>query len=79
MYYLPKPISAADLAPMRRIDELHLTHPFMGARMLRDPLAREDTQVGWGHIGTLMRRMGIEALAHEPGTSKAMPGKKIYP
>ena len=25
-----------DLALMRRIDELHLNHPFAGARMLRD-------------------------------------------
>ena len=41
VYYLPKPVSADDLALMRRIDELHLKHPFMGARMLRDQLARE--------------------------------------
>lgn len=31
MYYLPKPVRAEDLALMRSIDELHLTHPFMGA------------------------------------------------
>jgi putative transposase len=41
VYYLPKPVSEADLA--------------------------------------LMRRMGIEALAPQPGTSKADPGNKIYP
>ena len=45
VYYLPKPVSQADLAPMRRIDELHLEHPFMGARMLRDQLAREGIHV----------------------------------
>jgi len=38
VYYLPRPISEADLALMRRLDELHLEHPFMGARMLRDQL-----------------------------------------
>ena len=27
VYYLPKPVSAEDLALMRRIDELHLKHP----------------------------------------------------
>jgi putative transposase len=32
VYYLPRPVSPADLALMRRIDELHLEHPFMGAR-----------------------------------------------
>jgi putative transposase len=79
VYYLPKPVSQADLALMRRIDELHLKHPFMGARMLRDQLALEDLHVGRRHIGTLMRRMGIEALAPQPGTSKAAPGNKIYP
>jgi putative transposase len=79
VYYLPKPVSQADLALMRRIDELHLKHPFMGARMLRDQLALEDLHVGRRHIGTFMRRMGIEALAPQPGTSKAAPGNKIYP
>ncbi len=79
VYYLPKPVSQADLALMRRIDELHLKHPFMGARMLRDQLAREGIHVGRRHIGTLMRRMGIEALAPQPGTSKATPGNKLYP
>ena len=28
VYYLPRPVSAADLAFMRRIDELHLESPF---------------------------------------------------
>ena len=76
VYYLPKPVSAVDLALMRRIDELHLKHPFMGTRMLRDQLAREEIYVGRCHIGTLMRRMGIEALAPQPDTSKAGPGTR---
>jgi putative transposase len=79
VYYLPKPVSEADLALMRRLDELHLKHPFMGARMLRDQLALAGIHAGRRHIGTLMRRMGIEALAPQPGTSKAAPGHKIYP
>ena len=79
VYYLPKPVSQADLALMRRLDELHLKHPFMGARMLRDQLKLAGIHVGRRHIGTLMRRMGIEALAPQPGTSKAAPGHKIYP
>ena len=32
VYYLPKPVSSVDLALMRKIDELHLEHPFMAAR-----------------------------------------------
>ena len=34
---------------------------------------------GRRHISTLMQRMGIEALAPQPGTSKRAPGHKIYP
>ena len=34
LYYRPQPISEADVRLMRRIDELHLTHPFLGARRL---------------------------------------------
>jgi putative transposase len=79
VYYLPRPVSEADRALMRRLDELHLEHPFMGARMLRDQLWREGTQVGRRHVTTLMVRMGIQALAPQPGTSKQAPGHKIYP
>ncbi|CDW93702.1 hypothetical protein THICB2_400004 [Thiomonas sp. CB2] len=79
VYVLPQPTSPADLALMRQIDELHLEHPFMGARMLRRQLAQEGWQVGRRHVGTLMRRMGIAALAPQPGTSKNAPGHKIYP
>lgn len=79
VYYHPEPISKADLALMRRLDELHLEHPFAGARMLRDMLAREGAAVGRRHIGTLMRRMGIEALYRKPNTSKKHPAHKVYP
>ncbi|MEO6074535.1 MAG: IS3 family transposase [Burkholderiales bacterium] len=79
VYYLPRAVSDADLALMRRLDELHLEHPFMGARMLRDQLDRAGIRVGRRHVATLMRRMGIEALAPQPGTSKRAPGHKIYP
>jgi putative transposase len=79
VYYLPRPVSDADLALMRRIDELHLEHPFMGARMLRRMLQREGVTVGRRHVATLMQRMDIEALCPQPGTSKAHPGHKIYP
>lgn len=41
IYYLPRPLSDADLAIMRRIDELHLLYPFAGSRMLRDLLRQE--------------------------------------
>jgi putative transposase len=79
VYYKPKPVSVADLALMRRIDELHLEFPFAGARMLRDFLNREGFPVGRRHVGTLMKRMGIEAIYRRPNTSRPAPGHKIYP
>lgn len=79
IYYRPRQASDADLALMRRIDELHLELPFAGSRMLRDLLAGEDIEVGRLHVATLMKRMGIEALYRKPNTSKPAPGHKIYP
>ena len=51
----------------------------MGARMLRRQLHRQGVVVGWRHIATLMQRMGIEALAPQPGTGKRATGHKVYP
>ena len=45
VYYLPRPVSDSDLALMRRLDELHLESPFMGARMLRRQLHRQGVDV----------------------------------
>ena len=73
LYYQPKPIAKANLDLMRLLDELHLERPFMGARMLRYQLDRAGIKVGRRRIGTLMRRMGIEALYRKPGTSKKHP------
>ena len=79
LYYVPRPVSAADLAVMRRIDELHLDHPFAGSRMLRDLLRGEGVVIGRDLVATMMRRMGIEALYRRPNTSKPASGHKIYP
>ena len=79
LYYEPRPAPAADLAIMRRIDELHLDYPFAGSRMLRDLLRGESIAIGRERVATMMRRMGIEALYRRPNTSKPAPGHKIYP
>ena len=79
VYYRPRPVSPADLAIMRRIDELHLDFPFAGSRMLRDLLNADGVEIGRLHVATLMKRMGIEAIYRAPNTSKPAPGHKIYP
>ena len=78
-YYEPAPVSAADLALMRRLDELHLEHPFLGARRLARMLQREGFAVGRRHVGTLMRLMGIEAIYRKRRTSIPAKGHTIYP
>ena len=79
LYYRPRPVPPADLAVMRRIDELHLNYPFAGSRMLRDLLRGEGVAIGRQRVARMMRRMGIEALYRRPNTSKLAPGHKIYP
>ncbi len=79
VYYLPQATSDADLGLMRRIDELHLDHPFAGSRMLQGLLKAEGHEVGRLHVTTLMKKMGIEALYCRPRTTKPAPGHKVYP
>ena len=78
-YYRPQEFSEADLVLMRRIDELHLEHPFAGSRMLRDMLRREGHRIGRKHVATLMKKMGIEALYRKPNTSRRHAAHPVYP
>ncbi len=79
VYYRPKEVGVRDLDLMREMDKLHLDHPFMGARMLRDQLNRSGFTIGRKHVKTLMKRMGIEAIYRRPKTSGKHPGHKVYP
>jgi putative transposase len=79
VYYLPRATPVADLALMRRIDELHLNHPFAGSRMLRDLLVNEGHSVGRRHVATLMKTIGIEALYRRASTSRRHAAHPIYP
>ena len=79
VYYLPKPTSERDLALMNAIDKLHLDFPFMGSRQLCRALLRQGYQVGPLHVRSLMRKMGISALAPQPGTSQRNPQHKVFP
>jgi putative transposase len=79
VYYTPRPVSEEELILMRRIDELHLKHPFYGARRLAKQLVRDGFEVGRVHVTTLMRRMGIEAIYRRPRTSIPARDSLIYP
>lgn len=78
-YYRRREPSQAELALMRRIDELHLDYPFAGSRMLRDMLRAEGRQIGRKRVATLMKKMGIEALYRKPNTSRRHASHPVYP
>ena len=78
-YYRARGVSEADLWLMRRIDQLHLEHPFLGARKLSALLKEEGYRVGRRHVGSLMRAMGIEAIYRKRRTSLPDARHKIYP
>jgi putative transposase len=79
VYYQPRPMPESDLLLMRKMDELHLDYPFAGSRMLCGLLRQKGLEAGRLHIGTLMKKMAIEAIYRRPNTSKPAPGHRIYP
>ncbi len=79
LYYEAVPVSARDLELMRLIDEIHLKHPFMGSRSIRDQLQGMGQQIGRQHVRTLMKKMGIAALYRKPNLSKPHPQHRVYP
>jgi putative transposase len=79
LYYEPVATSAEELALMRRIDELHLEHPFYGSRKLAQVLSTEGRATNRKCVQRLMRVMGFEAMAPKPNTSRAAPEHPTYP
>jgi len=67
VYYLPRLVSPADLAIMRRMDALHLDYRFAGSRMLRDLLRQEGFVIGRLRVSSYRR----------PNTSKPSPERPI--
>ena len=78
-YYAPAGENAENLALMRRLDELHLEHPFYGSRQMARHLRRERVTTGRHRVRRLMRLMGMEAIYRRPRTSAANPEHRVYP
>ena len=79
LYYRPAPVSADDLAVMRRMDELHLAWPFYGSRRMAAVLRRDGWSANRKRVKRLMRVMGLEAIYQKPNTSRSHPVHKVYP
>lgn len=73
-YYQPCEESEENLELMRRLDELHLEHPYFGSRMLSKYLGIERKRAR-----RLMRLMGIEAIYPKPRTTQRNQEHKIFP
>ena len=79
VYYEPVVPDAEELALMRRIDELHLQHPFFGSRMITQTLKAEGPVINRKRVQRLMRLMGLESTAPQPTTSTPAPDHPVYP
>ena len=86
VYYTPRLLDEAEFALMQRMDALHMSYPFAGARMLRDLLNCQCDADGVmfspacrKRIARLMRRMDMCALYRRPGTSKRHTGHTVFP
>ena len=73
-YYRREPVSEADLAVMRLIDEIHLQWPFYGSRRMRDALEERGHTVNRKRIQRLMRQMDLRALYPPASNEPAGPG-----
>jgi len=80
LYYVPRPVSAEEVAIKHAIDEIYTQYPFYGSRRItvelcevrKLPVARETVQ-------RYMREMGITAIYPRPQLSRRNPEHKIYP
>ncbi len=79
LYYRPVAAPPEELALMRRLDALHLAHPWMGSRCIRDQLIRAAIPISRDRVRRLMRKMGIHAIYRKPRTTIPEQGHKVYP
>ena len=79
VYYIPAGESEANLALMRRMDELHTAYPFYGVRQMCAHLRLESAEVNAKRARRLMRLMGIRAVRPPPRTSAPAPGHRVHP
>lgn len=80
VYYQSAEISSADKRIMDLIDEIYTAHPFYGNRRIKAELnLTHHISIGRGHVRTLMRIMGIQALYPQKNLSWKNKQHKVYP
>jgi putative transposase len=78
-YYQPSQETAENLLLMRKIDELHMEHPYYGVLRMQAELTTVEDPLNEKRIRRLMRKMGIETLYAKPNTSKPCLWNKRFP
>jgi putative transposase len=83
-YYKPKPMSKDEIARreliMQKIDFIHTSKPYMGAKKIAKKIKREHgMDVGKKLTRKLMEQMGIYCIYPKPNTSKASKHHKKFP
>ena len=83
VYYQSRPVPEADLALMRRIDELHQAYPFAGSRMLqsfyRPAVQRLGSQQKAGKFyHPAVQRMGSVHQIHGPNAGDNARVRRRY-
>jgi putative transposase len=79
LYHQCQPETPENLKIMRRLDELHLSHPVYGSRRLTWLLERDGLRVNRKRVMRLLQIMGIEAIYPKARTSEIGSGHRIYP
>jgi len=80
LYYVPRPVSAAEVAIKHAIDEIYTQYPFYGSRRITVELcANRQLPVARETVQRYMREMGITAIYPGPNLSRHNPAHKVYP
>jgi putative transposase len=80
LYYVPRPVTPAEVAIKHAIDEVYTRYPFYGSRRITVEL-RENYQIKVARetVQHYMREMGITAIYPGPNLSRHNPEHRVYP
>ena len=81
LYYTPveQEPDLEELGIKKEMDKLHIKHPYMGSRSLRDQLQLKGYSINRKRVQRLMNEMNIHSTAPKPNTSRPGKQNKIYP
>lgn len=79
LYYKPKPISNAELAVLKKIDEIYTEHPYYGTRRMIQELKDYGINIGRQQVRSCYKTLGLEAIYPKINLSNLNHEHKIYP